>query len=123
MNLLDDTPIVPGDVRPGFEHGNQARQILNDAEDDLRDWTPELEDVPSNTTLSNNLLPGQGQSTGRQMEHADTTNESIAGEDESAFGVRESEHTLEGSRISSGGSVTTGQRQSYPQSETTSQVA
>lgn len=126
LNLLDDTPVVPGDIRPGFEHTNQARQILNDAEDDLRDWTPELEDVQSNANLSNNLLPGQGQSatqTHRQLEQADTTGGSIAGEDESTFGRREHEQTLDGSRISSGGSVTTGQRQSYPQSETTSQVA
>jgi len=30
--------VVPGDGRPRYEHGSQARQILNDAEDDLRDW-------------------------------------------------------------------------------------
>jgi phage/plasmid-associated DNA primase len=44
LKLLDDTPVVPGDVRPAYEHGAQARQILNDAEDDLRDWQPELEE-------------------------------------------------------------------------------
>lgn len=31
--------MVPGDVRPPYTHAAQARQILNDAEDDLRDWT------------------------------------------------------------------------------------
>ena len=41
LKLLDDTPVVPGDVRPAYEGGAQARQILNDAEDDLRDWQPE----------------------------------------------------------------------------------
>jgi hypothetical protein len=126
LNLLDDTPVVPGDIRPGFEHGNQARQILNDAEDDLRDWTPELEDVTSSAHLSNNLLPGQEQSAshaGHQLERTETTEGSIVGDDESAFGHRQHDQTLDGSRISSGGSVTTGQRQSYPQSEATSQVA
>lgn len=127
LNLLDDTPVVPGDIRPGFEHGSQARQILNDAEDDLKDWTPELEDVSSNANIANNLLPGQDQSpthTRRQLERTDTADDSIVGEDESAFGHREQEQSgLDGSRISSGGSVTTGQRQSYPQSEATSQVA
>ncbi|SPO00801.1 related to meiotic expression up-regulated protein 14 [Cephalotrichum gorgonifer] len=39
--LLDDTPMIPGDARPAYEHGSQARQVLNDAEDDLRDWQPE----------------------------------------------------------------------------------
>ncbi|KAK4105899.1 hypothetical protein N658DRAFT_137142 [Parathielavia hyrcaniae] len=38
LQLLDDTPVVPGDVRQPYAHASQARQILNDAEDDLRDW-------------------------------------------------------------------------------------
>lgn len=41
LNLLDDTPVVPGDNRLPYEHGPQARQILNDAEDDLKDWRPD----------------------------------------------------------------------------------
>lgn len=58
MNLLDDTPVVPGDTRPAFEHVNDARQILNDAEDDLREWTPELEEVHNHSTsLEPNLMP------------------------------------------------------------------
>lgn len=40
LELLDDTPVVPGDVKPAYPHAGQARQILNDAEDDLRDWRP-----------------------------------------------------------------------------------
>lgn len=44
LKLLDDTPVVPGDVRPAYEGGTQARQILNDAEDDLRDWRPDVEE-------------------------------------------------------------------------------
>ena len=38
LQLLDDTPVVPGDTRNPYAHASQARQILNDAEDDLRDW-------------------------------------------------------------------------------------
>lgn len=41
LQLLDDTPVVPGDARPAYVHASQARQILNDAEDDLRDWRPD----------------------------------------------------------------------------------
>ncbi|KAK3955976.1 Eisosome component PIL1-domain-containing protein [Pseudoneurospora amorphoporcata] len=40
LNLLDDTPIVPGDSQIPYTQGHQARQILNDAEDDLREWRP-----------------------------------------------------------------------------------
>lgn len=61
LNLLDDTPVIPGDTRPPFEHGNQARQILNDAEEDLRDWRFEADDVPiSNHMLDPNLMPTGG---------------------------------------------------------------
>ena len=38
LQALDDTPVVPGDVRTSYEGAAQTRQILNDAEDDLRDW-------------------------------------------------------------------------------------
>lgn len=35
--------MVPGDTRPPYTATSQARQVLNDAEDDLRDWQPDLE--------------------------------------------------------------------------------
>lgn len=38
LDLLDDTPITPGDGRRVYENGNAARQVLNDAEDDLKSW-------------------------------------------------------------------------------------
>lgn len=41
LHLLDDTPVVPGDPKPVYHHASQARQVLNDAEDDLRDWQAE----------------------------------------------------------------------------------
>ena len=60
LNLLDDTPVVPGDTRPAFEHGSQARQILNDAEEDLREWAPNLEPIHSTATeMGVNLMPAQ----------------------------------------------------------------
>lgn len=52
LTLLDDTPVVPGDIRPAYEHSAQARQILNDAEDDLRDWRPETGAEGESQTLS-----------------------------------------------------------------------
>ncbi|KAI1299130.1 Eisosome component PIL1-domain-containing protein [Xylaria venustula] len=38
LSLLDDTPVTPGDPRKAYEHGGAARQVLNDAEDDLKSW-------------------------------------------------------------------------------------
>ncbi|KAK1973079.1 sphingolipid long chain base-responsive protein LSP1 [Colletotrichum sublineola] len=55
LQLLDDSPVVPGDMRPAYHHAQQARQILNDAEDDLRDWRPEDDDyaVDPSDSVSN----------------------------------------------------------------------
>ena len=59
LNCLDDTPVVPGDVRQPFLHGNDARQILNDAEQELQGWQPSLEEVTTNAHgLGANLMPG-----------------------------------------------------------------
>ncbi|KAK3335744.1 Eisosome component PIL1/LSP1 [Cercophora scortea] len=65
LQLLDDTPVVPGDTRAGYPHASQARQILNDAEDDLRDWRlPEnlLEDESKYVSTASSPVQSQGQS-------------------------------------------------------------
>jgi len=78
LNLLDDTPVVPGDTRPAFEHAHQARQVLNDAEEDLREWTPNLEPVPSAATeMGVNLMPAQ----------ASTAATSVSGQEEEPLGL------------------------------------
>lgn len=58
MNLLDDTPVVPGDVRQPFAHGNDARTILNDAETELQSWRANLEPIHTNAGgLGSNAMP------------------------------------------------------------------
>jgi hypothetical protein len=101
---------VPGDVRPAYEHTNQARQILNDAEDDLKDWTPDLEDVPSHADLEPNLMPTQRQQTSSSATGTETVIRH--GEQEQSG---DTTAATDGSRISSGTSVTTGPV--YTQSE------
>jgi len=60
LNYLDDTPVVPGDVRQPFAHGNDARQVLADAEHELQMWQPSLEAVEVNSTgLGSNLMPSE----------------------------------------------------------------
>ena len=119
LNLLDDTPVVPGDMRPAFEHANQARQILNDAEDDLKDWQPELEDVPSHANLDNNLMPSSA------SQHQATSSGSVVGDESVIHHGEQTGTATDGSRVSSGTSVTTGPvAQNYTQSDAgTSQVA
>ncbi|KAF3902435.1 hypothetical protein ABW21_db0200625 [Orbilia brochopaga] len=62
LSLLDDTPVVPGDARPAYDLERDARQILADAEEDLRNWTLELEEVPTNAHLDANAMPSSASS-------------------------------------------------------------
>ncbi len=78
LNLLDDTPVVPGDTRAPFEHTHQARQVLNDAEEDLREWTPNLEPIPSAANdMGVNLMPAQ----------ASTAATSVSGQEEEPLSI------------------------------------
>ncbi|KAI0173423.1 putative sphingolipid long chain base-responsive protein [Hypoxylon sp. FL1284] len=38
LDLLDDSAVTPGDAMRAYENGNAARQVLNDAEDDLKSY-------------------------------------------------------------------------------------
>ena len=59
VNLLDDTPIVPGEERPTFVHSEAAREVLNDAEASLRHWSPSVDPVHSSAgKLGANAMPG-----------------------------------------------------------------
>jgi len=60
LELLDDSPVVPGDTRVPYQHSSQARQILNDAEDDLRDWRPEAEGFSTPVQSRSPTLEGKG---------------------------------------------------------------
>ncbi|KAG9521360.1 hypothetical protein KCV07_g3642, partial [Aureobasidium melanogenum] len=58
LNLVDDTPIVPGDAHPAFAHAETAREVLNVAEDELRNWTPDVEPIHSSADgLGVNAMP------------------------------------------------------------------
>ena len=53
--------MVPGDTRPNtFEHAAQARQILNDAEEDLREWQSNVEPITYQSQgMSSTLMPSE----------------------------------------------------------------
>ncbi|WYZ34682.1 hypothetical protein EsH8_I_000958 [Colletotrichum jinshuiense] len=77
LQLLDDTPVVPGDLRPNYHHAQQARQILNDAEDDLRDWRPEQDDY--STVQSGSLASIKGKESVVPDEDAHIVASSVPG--------------------------------------------
>ncbi|RDA91729.1 hypothetical protein CP533_4793 [Ophiocordyceps camponoti-saundersi (nom. inval.)] len=41
LSLLDDTPVVPGDNHQPYTSGPQARQVLDDCAEDMREWQPD----------------------------------------------------------------------------------
>ena len=63
LELLDDTPVVPGDNRIPFDANLQARQILDDAEDDLKDWRPDAE---LGSSMQGGTPPLQEQTKGKE---------------------------------------------------------
>lgn len=59
VNLVDDTPVVPGDAHPPFAGAEESRQVLNDAEDDLRNYQLHVEPITSNAgNLGVGAMPG-----------------------------------------------------------------
>lgn len=58
LSLLDDTPIVPGEERQTFAHDTEARETLNQAESELRSWTPSFSPLESAASkLGTNAMP------------------------------------------------------------------
>ena len=67
--MLDDTPVVPGDMHAPFEHASEARRILNDAETELQGWHSNLEPIQSNSAgLGKNLMPVEDHSAATPSE-------------------------------------------------------
>lgn len=73
IELLDDTPVVPGDERQPFAHGEIARDVLNDAERDLRLWEPSWNPIGSNATgLGSSAVPTTTQQQQQQTSFQNT---------------------------------------------------
>ncbi|KAI0125672.1 Eisosome component PIL1-domain-containing protein [Xylariales sp. AK1849] len=50
LTLLDDSAVTPGDEQKEYGNSSAARQVLNDAEDDLRQWELNLDDEPATSS-------------------------------------------------------------------------
>ncbi|EPS32039.1 hypothetical protein PDE_06998 [Penicillium oxalicum 114-2] len=71
LTLIDDSPVVPGDTRPAYDSEEAARQVLEDAENDLRSWEPSVEpiDVESVATGRSGVKVGNAvPSSSKQLE-------------------------------------------------------
>lgn len=70
LQMLDDTPITPGNPRPAFDQVKVLDQILDGAETELRAWRPTYEPIKSQAErIGFGALPdmqSQGATTTRQ---------------------------------------------------------
>ncbi|KAF7179538.1 hypothetical protein CNMCM7691_008473 [Aspergillus felis] len=67
LNYLDDSPVVPGDSRQPYEHADEAKQILEAAENDLKSWESTVEPIHSSageTTGAGRDQEAQGEPVG-----------------------------------------------------------
>ncbi len=56
--MLDDTPVVPGTAPAAFDKNDAARQVLDDAEDELRAWRSSMEPITSSSAnLGTGAMP------------------------------------------------------------------
>ena len=63
VSMLDDSPIVPGEERPAFANAEEAREVLNDAEDGLRTWQRSTEPIQSTAgKVGSNAMPSNAES-------------------------------------------------------------
>ncbi|KAI5209883.1 hypothetical protein E4T39_00638 [Aureobasidium subglaciale] len=110
LNLVDDTPIVPGDVHPTFTHAETARDVLNVAEDELRAWTADIEPIHTNAGgLGVNAMPSASAPSTSMQGHSSDISSSV-GAGSHAIPAQQSEHYAQQSEYS------TQQHSEYPQS-------
>lgn len=79
--------MVPGDSRPAYEHQSSARQVLEDAETDLRAWKTSIEPLATSD--------GPLEERGLDRE-ARQDSESLEGSTNGAQGVSGANDTLSG---------------------------
>ncbi|KAI9046128.1 Eisosome component PIL1/LSP1 family protein [Aspergillus affinis] len=61
LNYIDDTPVVPGDVRKDYDRAAEAKMVLEDAEKDLLSWESTVDPIRTSAGQmpGNTLLPVQ----------------------------------------------------------------
>jgi len=61
LELIDDTPVVPGAEKRVWEHERDAKDVLLDAEEEMGKWTASQEAYIPSSRLGSNLLPIVGE--------------------------------------------------------------
>lgn len=51
LNLIDDSPVTPGEARPAYDSYDTSKQIIVDCENALSDWTLDTASVKSRLSI------------------------------------------------------------------------
>ncbi|KAL4820432.1 Eisosome component PIL1-domain-containing protein [Aspergillus spinulosporus] len=80
LNCLDDTSVVPGDEPKPYERGNDAKQIVEDAERELQSWEGDYEHVETRAEHGAAAVPMSTSLPASHEERGHRTSESQATE-------------------------------------------
>ncbi|KAL4997947.1 Eisosome component PIL1-domain-containing protein [Aspergillus recurvatus] len=90
LNCLDDTSVIPGDEPKPYERGNDAKQIVEDAERELHSWESDYEPVETRAEHGaaavpmNTSLPSSHEERGHRASESQATDESLEEQQEDA---------------------------------------
>jgi hypothetical protein len=51
LDLIDDTPVTPGEARPAYDSYDNSKQIIVDCENSLSEWTLDTASVRSTLSI------------------------------------------------------------------------
>lgn len=77
LELLDDTPVVPGAERDVYHNERAAKEVLLDAEEDLAKWERSQESYTPSSRLESNILPSLGNGPIIQSDTHSVTDEAV----------------------------------------------
>ncbi|KAJ5670026.1 uncharacterized protein N7477_005389 [Penicillium maclennaniae] len=89
LNYIDDTPVVPGDARKAYEHELDARAVLEDAENDLRNWRPSVEPITSYADQEEAPVHGNGLAEHEPVINERVETESVVNEEASTLSKKQ----------------------------------
>jgi len=96
LDLVDDTPVTPGEERPAYDSYDVSKQIIVDCEDALSEWTLDTAAVKSRLSVRKSRKDRNAAQTGGDLSAQDKPLER-----ESSLWVSAAEHEKVGSLIRS----------------------
>jgi len=75
LELIDDTPVTPGEVRDGYDGYEASRAIIQDCEDSLTNWVPQHAAVSSKLSQRARTLSLRRTHRDREQQPVDLTHQ------------------------------------------------